>query len=479
MGWLDFLRPAPAMMIADAAPADERGDLAGAIQRLDSTINPLTGMGDARVDKGAASRPGHFVDLTDAELSDVWRSNGYMRRAISVRAGACTRAGWRVVVEGEDDDPIAQRWREIGVFVAMRQALALAMLRGGALILLVTDDLPAGRTPMTELRPGATILRLIVLESEEFGAGPVDDDLTSPNYRRPKWWHVTPAGGMTSMQVHHSRVLYVDGEQALPTDRPSLSYLGQSWVDIVWRKLSALDMVDNAGAILAQEAKQSVLKLAGLEGLQTEDAAEVLRMRIRSMMRGRSTIGALVLDAADEFSSDAGTVTGYRELHEAAMAAFSAVCGIPQVRLFGIAPAGMSSDDKASDRNFREEVVDVQEERLRPVLESLARLTFAAEGGEPDGWALDFNPLDEPTEREWAEIEEINARTDATRIQSGVLDADHVARSRYGSAEYGTRILPLSDEDLDAMSGALEIGPDDLELLRGQREIEADPEPSE
>ena len=189
-------------------------------------------------------------------------------------------------------------------------------------------------------------------------------------------------------------------------------------------------------------------------------------MRMRAMMQQRSIRGAMLLDESDEFEQQSTPATGYKELDEAARIALAAAFGIPATRLFGIAPAGMTSDDNAQRENLNKDVSDIQQDRLKPALERLAEASFAALGQTPAAFEIDFEPLDEPTETEWADIELKHAQADAVRINSGVLTPDHAARSRFGAAQYGTRILPMDEAELSVLG---EIGPmtdEDLGLLR-------------
>ena len=465
MGWFDWLvggQPAPALP-APAARVDAPSDR----ERLDATRNALTRIG-TESDRTTAARPGYGVVLTNEERFAVWAFNGLMRRAINLKAGDATRRGWRLEIADENDDPLAKRWADLGVRAAVKEALIWSMVYEGAAIWIQAAD--AGASQVEPLRPGARVLRLVVLAGSELSPAEYQMDALADDPGGVETWNVTVSGTSRSYLVHRSRMLVFPGVHVPREKLAEYNGLGLSWIDSVWQAVADYDQTDRAAAVIASEMKQAVMKIDGLAELATEDQAELLQLRMRSVDRARGTIGMLVLDQGDEYSTQVTSVAGFKDLSETMRLRVAAWLGVPQAKLFGVAPGGLSTDDNAQMANWRDQIADLQHDDIRPNLEYLARHMLAEIGRDPeDGWALEFEALDEPSAAEQADIELKHAQTDAARIQTGVLDPDHVARSRFRPRGYSAHILPLDEDQIDAMADPVDPSDEDLGVLRGPR----------
>lgn len=462
MGWLDRLlgRVDGPLALPELALGEQPKGV-----RSDAAANLVTGLGSPQFDKSQKVRPVPRAPLTDEECWFAYQHGGLIRRAIQLRTGDATRRGWRIETPDSIEDPLAQAWQDLGVTSAVREALRWSMVFKGAALLMVMGDAENDtRQHMQPLQPGSKLVRLEVVQ------GP---DLTpsrwATNMRRPEVWNVQVAPMGSTFQVHHSRLLLFPGLD-VPTRRlADFDGLGQSYIDAVWEAIAQDEQVNAAGATLASEMKQAILKIKGMADLATEDQAELINLRLKALVASMGTLGVMLMDTEDQFETRGAPQTGYRELSEASRTRVAAWLGIPQAKLFGVAPGGMSTDDKAQMSNWRDVVADVQETRIRPALERLAEVMFEGGSGAPAQWALEFEALDEPTEMEQADIELKHAQADALRVQTGVVDPDHIARSRFQPRGYSAHIMPLSEEELDAMRDPFAPDDEDREVLRGSR----------
>jgi hypothetical protein len=109
---------------------------------------------------------------------------------------------------------------------------------------------------------------------------------------------------------------------------------------------------------------------------------------------------------------------------------------------------------------------------------------FAAKAGPTDGsvpgeWAVNFNPLDEPTEAEQAANRKLIGETDAIYIAAQVYTPEHVAESRFGDKGYQTELLPVTVDDTDEGFAALERARAELAAPTELPDVEPDVEPTE
>lgn len=440
--------------------------------RFDSLSNALSGLGSAR-DKGRAARPDVAqVPLSEGELRSLYRFNGLARRIVRLVPQEGTRRGWRVADSTKAAAPMRPEDERLGVGAKVRTAWCKARHLGGALIVPVLDEVPApdlAGDPQWRrkqaLRPldyslVRSVRSLLVVGRTEASASSWETDVSSPGYGRPRTWWITPEIGGGSMELHASRVLYFRG-----SDLPDgLASAGSGWDDSVlqacWDQVRDKTSIGQVAATVAQQLTVQVLRLASLDGRATSDEQQSIAAQVSGFMRGLS-VGNLALLGAknaggvgDEFEILHSPVSGFADLDAAAWEALSAATGIPIPILAGQPPGGLNADGESHLTAWRGLVADEQTATLSEPLTALYRLLYRASEGptrgvEPERWSVEYLPLDEPTTKQTAEVAEVQARTDAIYLASGVLTREQVARGRFGGGDGG--IDPLTDVELVAL----------------------------
>ncbi len=484
---LGISRPVPALPAPESAPRDPLdpfGDWPVASHlrvlneyvggpstiRADSIANPTSKLGTA-LDKATAGRPDVLRRmLSTTEIDALVRANGYARRIVRIVPSLATRKGWAVQAAGSPQDPLEADWKRLHVWTKVAETWRLARQHGGSVLMPILDeevppefaDRPAAwlREPLDLSRVRA-VKALQVFERDELSPDEWGGDERSDHYGRVLRWQITPTnpGALSgSPVVHASRLIYWDGEPVSHQVRLRNNGFGDSVLEPCFDQIRNKTAVEQGMAHLIQEARVNVLKMSGLKGKQASDQAEAFDRRARSIAKGKSIAGIILLPEDDDFQTQSQVVSGLAEVDERAAAALAAVSGFPQTILFGDSPGGLNSDGESSRHTLAQLVSAHQEEEARDPVEWLARLLFRAKEGptkgvEPEGWALVFRPLDEPTRTESAALEKTHAETDAIRINSGVVSAEHVARSRFGPAGYQDELSPLDEAELQPAPG--------------------------
>lgn len=453
------------------------------VSRLDSINNYLSGLGGAG-DKGAVARPNvHRHPLDWAELTTLYRFNGYARRFVDIMPFEATRAGWRVLDDSPNGEPTKEADEALGLRDAMAELDTWARLYGGALLVpVLEEDIPPAyrqrpaewlRQPLDPERVGR-VVNLVVLDPHEFAAGQWDADMRSGNFRRPRHWHIAPqtaseTGGATlGGYLHHTRALYLGGARLPPSLRARNQGLDDSILQPVWDQLRHKTSSDQGIASLMQEIKLNVVRVEGLASMTTSDQAEYFDLRMRQIARGKSINNLVILDSGEDLQQLSAQVSGMGDLDDRARTALAAVTGMPQVILFGDTPGGLNTDGESHRRIWDKVVVAYQQRHYLPRLRDFYTLLFASQDGPeaPEEWSIEFHSLDEPTDKEQAEVEKLHAEADATRIEFGILPAEHITRSRYGAGGYQHELMPLEES-------APTEGPPDFEesgeLMEGLR----------
>lgn len=452
-----------------------------ATRRLDSIRNTLSGLGGAN-DKGTTGRPDtNRLPLTMGELTALYRFNGYAKRIVNLLPEDATRQGWRIVDETDDADPMADEDRRLKIPQVLCEGLRLGRLYGGGVVVpILEEDIPAEfkNRPNDWLRQPLDLSRVIRVKNlvafDRYEAQPLDYDanISSPTFRAPLRWQVTPqvsgtltglgAGG--TLVLHASRVIYLPGAELPPSLRYANGGFDESILEAFWDKVRNKESIDQAAALLAQELKINVLSIRGLAEAQTNDQAALFETRMRALVMGKSIANTVLLGEGEEFKTMATPFTGFEQLDENAMGALSAVTGMPRTKLFGEAPGGLNSDGKGQ-KTLWDVIVDAyQTDRCTEPLTRIYTICYAAKegptrGAVPKSWKIEYGALDKPTKTEEADLRNKVAQTDQVYVDLGVYTAEDVRRSRFGKKGWSPNMLPVdapAEADPQTQLAALE-----------------------
>ncbi len=133
---------------------------------------------------------------------------------------------------------------------------------------------------------------------------------------------------------------------------------------------------------------------------------------------------------------DAVTMLGYQLV--------SAISWVPSARLLETSPKGWQSTGSYEDRNYSKLQQSIQRQDYCPILDMHYRLLAKSEFDIDKHYVTNFDPIDTPTEKERAEMREINSRTDINYIKSGVITAQEVREVLREDLNSGYNALPES-----------------------------------
>lgn len=430
-------------------------------RRWDASIhNEQTGLGGG-YDKSAVARPNREPLLLDEdELAGLFVANAPARRIVRLLPSRATRRGW-TAPEMEEEE------RRLRLYEKFRDGFTWAQLWGGSGVLMVTeDDVPTAfrRRPADWLREPIDLERvgrIVAMHAlDVYKATPMtyETSLLSPDYGAPALWSVNTED--FSGVVHASRIIWLRGERqpSIWRQRSGSRMPDMSVLQALWDEIRRLCETMAGGAVLAQELRTKVFKIKGLAAKKTAaDERDAFMRRLTQTVRSQSVVGATIMDSEDSFESSSNAPTGFEALSEAALDMLCLGLGWPRTMLTGEAPGGLSTDDKSGKERERAVVSAYQEDNREPV-ERAYKILYAQQDGptggeEPEGWRIEFLPLDEPTEKEKAELRLLVAQTDAIYVQMGAIGPRDVCVSRFGEDGYNFDLQPVEppDEDVEEM----------------------------
>jgi hypothetical protein len=279
---------------------------------------------------------------------------------------------------------------------------------------------------------------------------PANDDW----YHPPTWW-------MMSREYHRSRLLTFVSREMPDILKPawcfgglSLSQMAQPYVEI-WlnTRQSVSTMVQNYSLWHLRTNMQDVLSGA---------SPDKMMGRIESLVFGKNG-GVMATDMqSEDLLNVAAPLSGLHELQAQAQEHMSAVSKIPLVKLTGISPSGLNASSEGEIKVFGDMIHARQEflhnDHVNTVL-GFVQLSLFGEV-DPD-ITFEWAPLDEMSDKEWAELRKMEAETDGMLIDKGVISPEE-SRKRIGEDQEspydGLDIANVPDLRLEEQQGLIPKG---------------------
>ena len=247
-------------------------------------------------------------------------------------------------------------------------------------------------------------------------------DPAAADFYKPSSWF------MLGQQVHSSRLLTVVTRELPDMLKPafnfsgmSLSQLAEPYVDNWLRtRQSVSDLINNFSITALATSMDQVL--------QGEDDGTGLFARADLFTATRSNKGLMLLDKEREELLQINTpLSGLHELQAQSQEHMASTARIPSVILTGISPSGLNASSEGEIRIFYDWIASQQEAFWREPITLILRCVQLSLFGEiDDDIGFDFVPLYQMTDKEQAEIREINSRVDVAYSTNGVIDPSEI-----------------------------------------------------
>jgi phage-related protein (TIGR01555 family) len=473
--------------------------------RGDDYVNVLSGAGTSSDRRSYDSYRADVVPIEEAAL--LWRTEDMAAKIIEAYADEMLRAGFELRVRESADkqrdakeicETLHSKWEELGLTSALWDAISYERAYGGAAILLGVNDMQSSWALPLNLKTVVSLDFLTVLQPDELIPETYYEDATASKYGQVELWRLRPHGvgrvGVGSEQlIHESRLIIFPGIRVSRKrgDQPYEGW-GDSVLSRVRRVLFDFGMGWSAAGYLMRDFAQGVYKMKDFDIMAAENNTTAVKARLQALEMGRSFSRIVVVDKEDEFVRQQTPISGMPEMLDRFAIRIAAAGDIPVTRLMGQSPAGLNATGNADIRFWYDKISGLQDRKLRPRLEYIALVTFAAlKIKEPEHWSFRFRPLWQETAKETADARMVQAQADAIYITNCVLSAEEVALARFGGDEYNydtpvdfearAKLEPAADapvksqRELDEEEAERELAAQQLEASAA----EAPSEPSE
>lgn len=369
-----------------------------------------------------------------ALLSQNWLIN----KACTMPGRDAVRQGYEIKTESGDAMPdIASRLfkkydKKYRVNANMVQFVRLGRTFGIriAFCRIKSDDPEFYEKPFNPdgIRPGS--YRGIV-QVDPYWTSPLLDaasaaDPSSIHFYEPTYWLIN------GQKFHRSHLIIFKTCEMPDILKPSYYYGGVPVPQAIMERVYASERTANEGPNVALSKRTTVLKTDVAKAFANEGK---FITKMRQWMAMWSNFGVKVIDKEDDEVEQFDT--SLADFDALIMTQFQLVCAaaeVPATKMLGTTPKGMNATGEYDESSYHESLESIQTHDLTPLLErhhlcvmhSFIKPRIA---GQVIETYVDWAPLDSPTMKEYAEIEEIESRTAANYATTGAVDQYDIRES--------------------------------------------------
>lgn len=444
----------------------------------DGWQNILTGLG-GKADKTKATKMSRSIILSDQELESIYMDDGIGSRIVDLLPEDMVRQGWKYdfANESSDVEQISREYDTIFEKIKLESKLAEAMkwarLYGGAVILIgALDGQELDKPIIPKKIKDIENLKIIPRPDIQYSQIKFQMDSSKPGFGEPEMYAIELRIGDSYkiINVHKSRIIELHGI-SLPKSGTSYipaeyRYWGINCLQRVYDRLANLGGSFGSIANLLSEVSVGKYKMRDLADiLSAPDGDKLVQHRIQSMDLMKSTFHSIFMDTEEDYTRENVAFGGVSDVMYQFMMLISACTGYPMTRLFGISPAGLNSTGEGDIYNYYDMVKAKQKTELKPIINRLVNL-ISQWRNLPVPEIL-FNPLEQMTEKEEAELEAQKANTAKVKMETyqGYIDMGIMEPYMVEDIEFGDSLKNIKVpedyemppvEDIDSLTSKIQ-----------------------
>lgn len=429
--------------IVNPTPVVNSGHAVVSNKRFDGWQNVFSGLGMAGMDKRVSST-WNYDRLVEIDVENAYASDDMAAKIIDKLPDTAMQKGLNFVgMTNEQESNFYRKLKQLQFRSKFTQFKKWGRMYGGSALLVGTDEDDDLTMP---LRPSLVnnVTSLTLISRYELYPSQVQYNPLEPNFGFPEFYRLQLRGTsqVNGHEVHHSRILRSDGV-LLPR---RLHIQNQYWGDSVLSRLA--NVIRNHGtshdsiATVLQDFRIAVFKIKNLADMLANGDDGLITQRLKIVNMAKSVARSVVIDTEEEeFEFSTANLSGIKDLIEAVNERLASAVDMPMTVLFGRSPVGLGGSGGHEQDNWYDCVANYQEVECRPPMERLFEIIASTKQGPTEGlipakFGFNFVPLKQMTEAEKADVKLKTAQADALYVTNGVLTADEVAVSRFGSGEF-------------------------------------------
>lgn len=368
-------------------------------------------------------------------LQSVYIHNGFGRLICDKPAEEMLRAGFKI--DGIDDatcKKVESKLEELDATKKMGDAIKWCRAFGGGLMVMGINDGGLLIEPVDE--PGIEGIEFLRVY-DRFEAYPSKryDDPADSRYGNVELWQISPKTGITSYEVHESRVLIFDGE-SIPNDiRIANQGWGASVIQTCFIQLTRLDAAYKWAGLALERLQQAVHGIPNLsQQIDTPEGEIQVAKRVEVVDQVRNIMNTVVIDILETYEIKSLTLSGVKDVLDKNAEALASVSSLPVFILMGSLVGGLNTNGDASKDGWYAQISAWQNNLLKKPWSKLVEyaLLEISEGSSDGGdWTIEFNPLANPSDKDQSAIDLAKEQAAYAKMQTltgyataGFMDQD-------------------------------------------------------
>lgn len=354
-------------------------------------------------------------------LSELYVEHGIVQTLVDLPVDDAFRGGLEIITDELDKDDLEDlnyRLEREGILEQYTQAKKWTRLFGGGALLIINKEDPKTPFDVKNVKQGDEIVFKPVDMWELYYGITNVENLQDPGEidKHPDYYNYY------GKQVHHSRVLRMNGKEAPSLIRPKLRGWGVSIIEPVVRSYNQYLKSVNLSFEVLDEFKIDIYGIEGFNSaLMSPNGSDKVTKRVQMANMLKNYQNALVMDNKDKFESKQISFTGLAETMREIRMQIAADLRMPLTKLFGMSAAGFNSgEDDIENYNamIETEIRSKSRKDLLKVIEICCAMWF---GHIPESMKLDFKPLRVLSAEQEETIKEAKLQRIITCMQAGVM----------------------------------------------------------
>lgn len=240
-------------------------------------------------------------------------------------------------------------------------------------------------------------------------------DPAAIDFYEPTWWRVN------GKRYHRTHLIIYRNGYLPDVLKPTYFYGGIPVPQQIYERVYCAERTANEAPQLALTKRSTIIHVDLSQAIAKQHKFEE---RMQNWAYFRDNYGIKVLgkeETAEQFD------TSLADLNEAIMTQYqivAAASNIPATKLLGTQPKGFNSTGEYEEASYHEFLKSVQTEDLTPLIERHHQLLIKSELQSDISTTIKWNPLDEMTAEEKANMNKLKADTGLVLQQAGAIDGE-------------------------------------------------------
>ena len=248
--------------------------------------------------------------------------------------------------------------------------------------------------------------------------GAASGDPSSKNFYEPTWWIIN------SMSIHHSHLIIFKTEEVADILKPTYYYGGIPIPQKIVERVYAAERSANEAPMLLLTKRTSVMNIDIAQALANPDE---FNERMGFFTNLHNNFGVKSIGEDEEYNQFDTTLSDVDDVIMTQYQLVAAAANIPAVKLLGTSPKGFTSTGESEEATYHEELENIQNGDLTPLIERHHMLLIKSDiaptfGIAPFNTSISWASLDSMTAKEQAEVNKIKSEVDGNLINSGIID---------------------------------------------------------